>query len=173
MTNSSKHPSSPYISPNSLSLFLARIYYSIHPFNKIFIQTRAIPRTKRKRSPLLPLAIFTRACISIPRYPLENRFDSSSALDRYTYTYVDLHAVFRIDVSLSILGAAQCAVTQHTITTVETSMPHRVYIRATYVTGTCDERERGVVPLCEEDRGRGLEEEVPRVQRPLPGLSLD
>lgn len=38
-------------------------------------------------------------------------------------------------------------------------MPHRVYIRATYVTGTCDERERGVVPLCEEDRGRGLEEE--------------
>lgn len=126
-----------------------------------------------KDLPSLPLAIFTRACISIPRYPLENRFDSSSALDRYTYTYVDLHAVFRIDVSLSILGAAQCAVTQHTITTVETSMPHRVYIRATYVTGTCDERERGVVPLCEEDRGRGLEEEVPRVQRPLPGLSLD
>lgn len=131
-----------------------------------------------KDLPSLPLAIFTRACISIPRYPLENRFDSSSALDRRggghvheIYTYV--HAVFRIDVSLSILGAAQCAVTQHTITTVETSMPHRVYIRATYVTGTCDERERGVVPLCEEDRGRGLEEEVPRVQRPLPGLSLD
>lgn len=95
------------------------------------------------------------------RYPLEDGLDST--LDRCTYArdlsrayvhVVSLCSPARIDASLSILGAARCGVQHNTRDYHGGDEPHRAS-SATYVTGTCDERERAVVPLCKRT-GRGI-----------------
>lgn len=107
----------------------------------------------------LPQIIFT--CISTG---IRSRTDSIprsiGARTREIYrvrTYTSYPSVRRPELTrhcrFSVRHDAAYNIT-HAITMVETSTPHRAS-SATYVTGTCDERERAVVPLCKRT-GRGI-----------------
>lgn len=98
--------------------------------------------------------------------PLENRFDSCSARSVW-YTYARFTRTYTSYSSASpnwcVIVDSRCGtmcrnITHHYHGGNKYATPGVEYARgrATYVTGTCDERERAVVPLYQEDRGRGL-----------------